>query len=129
MAVLDGAVVLVADLAFPCAVHAHASVDQVADAAALLVPALAAQVGGQGDRPADLGAVDEASSQCVSQPELLRSPNFIGTIDSFIYRFFIGAIYVDRTNRAPTSRDTWRDVPGSTFAVRHVQGSVPARMV
>jgi DNA helicase-2/ATP-dependent DNA helicase PcrA len=67
-------------------------------------------------------AVDEARARCIGQPELLRAPNFAGTIDSFINRFIVGPLYVDGAGIAPSFRDTWRHVPGSTFGVKSVQG-------
>ena len=67
-------------------------------------------------------AVDEARTRCIGRPELVRAPNFVGTIDSFINRFIVGPMYVDATGISPTFRDTWRNVPGSTFGAKSVQG-------
>lgn len=67
-------------------------------------------------------AVDEARARCLGQPELVRSPNFVGTIDSFMNRFIVGPMYRATTRISPTFRDTWHNVPGSTFGVESVQG-------
>jgi DNA helicase II / ATP-dependent DNA helicase PcrA len=67
-------------------------------------------------------AVDEARMRCVGQLELVRAPNFVGTIDSFINRFIVGPMYLNTTRISPSFRDTWRNVPGSTFGVQSVQG-------
>jgi DNA helicase-2/ATP-dependent DNA helicase PcrA len=67
-------------------------------------------------------AVDEARARCIGRPELVRAPNFVGTIDSFINRFIVGPMHIDAMGIIPTFRDTWRNVPGSTFGVQSVQG-------
>lgn len=67
-------------------------------------------------------AVDEARSRCGSQPELLLAPNFVGTIDGFINRFIVGPLFAARTAIAPSFRDSWQNVPGSTFGAPKVAG-------
>ncbi|WJJ14520.1 ATP-dependent helicase (plasmid) [Prescottella equi] len=59
-------------------------------------------------------AIDEARSRCGDNPGLLVVPNFVGTIDAFINRFFIAPVYRSRRRTAPTFRDTWATVPGTT---------------
>jgi DNA helicase-2/ATP-dependent DNA helicase PcrA len=67
-------------------------------------------------------AVDEARARCTDRPELVRAPNFVGTIDGFINRFIVAPVFVSETGISPTFRDSWRNVPGSTFGVKSVQG-------
>jgi superfamily I DNA/RNA helicase len=67
-------------------------------------------------------AVREARSRCSGSPELLTSPNFVGTIDSFINRFIVGPVYSTKTGKPATFRDTWAAVPGTTISVQGVPG-------
>lgn len=59
-------------------------------------------------------AIDEARSRSGSNAALLRVPNFVGTIDSFINRFFVAPVFRSRKGLAPTFRDNWSTVPGTT---------------
>jgi DNA helicase II / ATP-dependent DNA helicase PcrA len=70
-------------------------------------------------------AVNEARSRCAGRPELLRAPNFVGTIDSFINRFIVAPVFTSRTGIIPSFRDCWRNVPGSTITTRSVRGQFP----
>lgn len=66
-------------------------------------------------------AVDEARSRCAANPRLLESPNFVGTIDSFINRFVISPNFHKQTGKVPTFRSSWAIVPGSTVTVKNVR--------
>lgn len=63
-------------------------------------------------------ATDEARNRCADHPELIETPNFVGTIDSFINRFIIGPLYTAKEGRLPTFRDTWANAHGGTFLVQ-----------
>jgi DNA helicase-2/ATP-dependent DNA helicase PcrA len=67
-------------------------------------------------------AVDEARSRCTGEQQLLRAPNFVGTIDAFINRFIVAPFHVAKTGVAPTFRDTWSSVPGTAVSARSVPG-------
>jgi DNA helicase-2/ATP-dependent DNA helicase PcrA len=67
-------------------------------------------------------AIDEARSRCSGQPELVRAPNFAGTIDGFINRFVVAPVFASRNQVVPSFRDSWRNVPGSAITARGVQG-------
>lgn len=47
-------------------------------------------------------AAEEAQRRCTHKPELLQAPNFVGTIDSFINRFFAAPFYKVKFRRSPT---------------------------
>lgn len=68
-------------------------------------------------------AIDEARKRCADVPELLRAPNFVGTIDSFINRYMVGPMYAATTGKTPTFKDTWDAVPGASFNVRGMNTS------
>lgn len=66
---------------------------------------------------------DEARARCSGRPELIRSPNFVGTIDSFINHFIVGPLLTSEEGRTLSFRSSWLQVPGS-----HITASgVPAR--
>lgn len=69
-------------------------------------------------------AIDEARSRCGANPEFLVVPNFVGTIDAFVNRFFVAPVYRSRKGIAPTFFDTWSSVPGSTVK----SGSLKAQL-
>lgn len=52
-------------------------------------------------------AIAEVEARCAPHSHLLRSPNFVGTIDGFINQFIVGPSYKSLTQRQPTFRDTW----------------------
>ena len=58
-------------------------------------------------------AIDEARQRCTSDPGLRESPNFIGTIDSFINRFLVGPTFLARRKIAPRFTENWAIVPHS----------------
>ncbi|MCB9820308.1 ATP-dependent helicase [Candidatus Nomurabacteria bacterium] len=68
-------------------------------------------------------AVDEARRRCSGAPDLMRVPNFVGTIDAFINRFIVSPVYIARTGGVPTFRDTWASVPGTRITVKGVPGT------
>lgn len=68
-------------------------------------------------------AIDEARKRCAEVPELLRAPNFVGTIDSFINRYLVGPTYAIANGKTPTFKDTWDAVPGASFNVKGMNTS------
>lgn len=60
-------------------------------------------------------AIDAAQERCRDHPELLKAPNFVGTIDSFINRYIVGPIHAVALGQPPSFRDTWDNVPGTIF--------------
>ena len=68
-------------------------------------------------------AVNEARRRCVGRPELLRSPHFIGTIDSFLHRFLVTPVEAQRLGRLPRYVSSWDDLD-ERFSVVRLQ-SVP----
>lgn len=68
-------------------------------------------------------AVEAAKSRCIGAPGLLESPNFVGTIDSFINRFVIAPVYATRTKHPAIFHDTWSSVSGTRISVQGIQGS------
>jgi DNA helicase-2/ATP-dependent DNA helicase PcrA len=59
-------------------------------------------------------AVDEASSRCSDQPRLLKSPNFVGTFDSFIHRYIVTPAMAPILGKAPTYLESWSSLSSST---------------
>ncbi len=62
-------------------------------------------------------AVDEARGRCSVNQDLLKPPNYIGTIDGFINRYITGPIYSNRTGRPPVFKDSWEDSYHSSFTI------------
>lgn len=62
-------------------------------------------------------AAEEAQRRCTHKPELLQAPNFVGTIDSFINRFFAAPFYKAKFRRSPTFWESW-----SSLDIATVQG-------
>jgi DNA helicase-2/ATP-dependent DNA helicase PcrA len=60
-------------------------------------------------------AIEEVRKRSSSRPDLLRAPNFVGTVDSFINRFIVQPVFAGLRKIAPTFRDTWISVPGTLF--------------
>lgn len=52
-------------------------------------------------------AVDEATSRCLDQPQLLKSPNFVGTFDSFIHRYIVTPSLAPILRKSPTYLESW----------------------
>lgn len=59
-------------------------------------------------------AVDEASSRCRDQPHILKSPNFVGTFDSFIHRYIVTPTIAPTLGKAPTYLESWLSLSMST---------------
>ena len=59
-------------------------------------------------------AVDEATSRCSDQPRLLKSPNFVGTFDSFIHRYIVTPVLAPSLGKAPTYLESWSSLSIST---------------
>lgn len=66
-------------------------------------------------------AINEARQRCAQRPDLLTSPNYVGTIDGFINRFIVTPLYKALTGSVPTFKDSWHTVPGTTFGVAGVR--------
>ncbi|MGI5247503.1 UvrD-helicase domain-containing protein [Dactylosporangium sp. CA-139066] len=62
-------------------------------------------------------AINEARHRCAGRLDLLASPNFVGTIDSFINRYIVTPLYVALTGTTPTFKDSWSTVQGTAFKV------------
>jgi superfamily I DNA/RNA helicase len=60
-------------------------------------------------------AITAAYERCRDHPELLKAPNFVGTIDSFINRYIVGPIHTARLGHPPSFRDTWETTPGREY--------------
>lgn len=59
-------------------------------------------------------AVNEVRSRAGTAPLLLRAPNFVGTIDSFLHRFIVTPYETRRLKRPPSYLASWDDLPGDT---------------
>lgn len=70
-------------------------------------------------------AVDEARSRCADEPQLMRAPNFIGTIDKFLNRYLVTPVFTARHGIHPTFFDTWDTVPGSSVTAQDVAFKAP----
>lgn len=64
-------------------------------------------------------AAEEAQRRCAHKPKLLQAPNFIGTIDSFINRFFAAPFYKAEYGKAPTFWDSWSSLDLSGVAIKN----------
>ncbi|EFC82579.1 ATP-dependent helicase [Parafrankia sp. EUN1f] len=60
-------------------------------------------------------AITAVHERCQDYPQLLRAPNFVGTIDGFINRYIVGPIYTARRGHPPSFRDTWETTPGRVY--------------
>jgi superfamily I DNA/RNA helicase len=58
-------------------------------------------------------ATDEARRRAGNVAELLRVPNFIGTIDAFINRFLVGPSMLAQSGVSPMFRANWSSVPNA----------------
>lgn len=70
-------------------------------------------------------AVDEALSRCAGRPELLQSPNFVGTIDAFINRFIVGPVFLDRHGIRPQFTSSWAHVTTTLVSTKGVSLQAP----
>ncbi|MHB1342528.1 MAG: UvrD-helicase domain-containing protein [Coriobacteriia bacterium] len=68
-------------------------------------------------------AVDEARRRCGSMPNVLRSPHFVGTFDSFLHRFIVTPQVAEQLGKLPTYLASWDDLGPRTRCI-HVP-SVP----
>lgn len=67
---------------------------------------------------------DEARERCIGEPDLLRAPNFIGTIDSFVNNFIVGPLLTSLTGITHTFHSTWQHLPGSTITANGVRAQL-----
>ncbi|AGG66647.1 UvrD-helicase domain-containing protein [Corynebacterium callunae] len=70
-------------------------------------------------------AAEEAQRRCAHKPELLQAPNFVGTIDSFINRFFAAPFYKGKHGKVPTFWDSWSSLDS---AVVRIKGQPPVSL-
>ncbi|WP_084460555.1 UvrD-helicase domain-containing protein [Nocardia kruczakiae] len=63
-------------------------------------------------------AAEEAATRCSSRPDLLRAPNFIGTIDKFINRFIVSPVWNSQNTIAPRFLDIWGQLANTTVKSR-----------
>lgn len=70
-------------------------------------------------------AVDEAISRCAGKPELLHSPNFVGTIDAFINRFIVGPVFLQRRGIRPHFSSSWAHVTNTLVSAKGVRLQAP----
>lgn len=68
-------------------------------------------------------AVDEATQRCLSQPHLLKCPNYIGTFDAFLRHFIVTPNMVRRFGRVPLYFPSWDDYAPDKTRVRIGVGS------
>lgn len=61
-------------------------------------------------------AVDEVGRRCISSPELLSHPHYVGTFDSFIHRFIFSPRFSTESSMAATLLENW-DVQDVTAIV------------
>jgi DNA helicase-2/ATP-dependent DNA helicase PcrA len=61
--------------------------------------------------------VDEATRRAAARPAILRTPNFVGTIDSFINTFIVGPEFATLHHRAPRFYSGRAELPGALFNV------------
>jgi superfamily I DNA/RNA helicase len=66
-------------------------------------------------------AINEARQRCAQRPDLLTSPNYVGTIDGFLNRFIVTPLYKALNGSVPTFKDSWHKVQGTTFGVAGVR--------
>lgn len=66
---------------------------------------------------------DEARLRCAGQTDLLGSPNFVGTIDSFINRLIVGPILNSEKRRLHIFHSSWKNVAGSDITEKGVAAS------
>lgn len=72
-------------------------------------------------------AVDVARSRCLDQPQLLESPNFIGTFDGFFHRYVVTPAVLRTTQRAPRYVSSWDDLPDGLRTVSGIRLSCWSR--
>jgi len=63
-------------------------------------------------------AVNEVRRRTYQTPELLRAPNFVGTIDSFLHRFIVTPAETARLGRRPSYWPSWDDLAETLAIVR-----------
>ncbi|WP_299520125.1 UvrD-helicase domain-containing protein [uncultured Serinicoccus sp.] len=68
-------------------------------------------------------AVNVARSRCLDEPQLLESPNFVGTFDGFFHRYVVTPAVLRTTGTAPRYLSSWDDLPSELRTVRVGQGA------
>ncbi|MBL7488392.1 ATP-dependent helicase [Frankia sp. AgB1.9] len=63
-------------------------------------------------------AIAAAEARCRDHPDLLRAPNFLGTIDRFINRYIVGPLRTAERGEPPTFVNTWDALPESEYGAR-----------
>lgn len=72
-------------------------------------------------------AANDAKLRCIGRADLMECPNFAGTIDSFINRFIVGPAFTNQTGIAPTFKDQWDGVHGTSFTLTRKRPLPPVR--
>ena len=67
-------------------------------------------------------AVIEARSRFMDHPHLTKSPNFVGTFDSFLNRFVVTPHYVRTNGRSPLFVSSWNEFNLGDVSVRISRG-------
>ncbi|ERS53282.1 UvrD-helicase domain-containing protein [Corynebacterium segmentosum] len=63
-------------------------------------------------------AAEEVQRRCAHKPKLLQAPNFVGTIDSFINRFFVTPFYKAEYGKAPKFWDSWSSFDSADVVIK-----------
>ena len=63
-------------------------------------------------------SASEAEDRCSAATSLLRAPNYVGTIDSFIHRFIVTPPFRVLQRSTPIFKDSWSAVHGTEFRIR-----------
>lgn len=56
-------------------------------------------------------AIEEAIHRCMDRPDLLRTPHFIGTFDTFFHRYIVTPSECSRLGKSPTYLQSWDELP------------------
>jgi DNA helicase-2/ATP-dependent DNA helicase PcrA len=63
-------------------------------------------------------AIDEVRKRSITSPNIIKAPNFVGTIDSFLHHFIVTPSEVSRIHRLPNYLQSWDDLPFDRRYVR-----------
>lgn len=68
-------------------------------------------------------AIDEASRRCSGDPSIVRSPQFVGTFDTFIHRYIVTPCFAAGHGKAPTYFPSWDDLSKDVSEIRVSAGT------
>lgn len=68
-------------------------------------------------------AVNVARSRCLGEPQLLETPNFVGTFDGFFHRYVVTPAILRTTGTVPRYLSSWDDLPDELRIVRVGRGA------